>query len=65
MTTINSRWRKGGQRYDSKRTVETAHWVKDPNGGRRFVRKAVAEALFVERVRESHGWKNGAKVRKV
>lgn len=62
---MNSRWRKGAQRYSSERTVELAHWVREPDGGRRLERKAVTEILFVQRGHEPYGWKNGAKVRKV
>ena len=67
MAKINTRWGKGAQRYgsDRTRTVETAHWVKDPAGGRRLVRKAVTEAVFVQSAHEASGWKNGAKVRKI
>lgn len=62
---MNTRWRKGAPRYSSERTVETARWVKQPDGGKRLERKAVTEILFVARAAEPYGWKNGAKVRKI
>jgi len=62
---LRSRWGKNAQRYSSERTVETANWVKEPDGGRRLNRKAVTEILFVQRGHEPYSWKNGAKVRKV
>ena len=65
MSKINSRWRKGAQRYSEKRTVELTRWVKDFAFGHRLVRKVVTEILFVAMGREPYGWKNGAKVRKV
>jgi hypothetical protein len=65
MSKINSRWRKGAQRYSSKRTVESARWVKDPSFGRRLVRKMVTELLFVEQGHEPYGWRHGARLHKV
>jgi hypothetical protein len=66
MAKMNSRWRKGAQRYDGKRTVERAHWVKDSvSGARRLVRKAVTEILFVAQAHEACGWRNGARIRKI
>lgn len=70
MSKTNSRWHLPGvvssvPRYDGKRTVETARWVKHPDGGKRLERKAVTEILFVARAAEPYGWKNGAKVRKI
>lgn len=62
---MNSRWRKGAQRYDSKRTVESSRWVNDPAFGKRLVRKVVTEVLFVAYAHEPYGWKNGARVRKI
>lgn len=65
MSETKSRWNKGAQRYDGKRTVDSAHWVKTQDGGRRLVRKSVTEVLFVAQAHEPSGWKNGAKVRKI
>ena len=62
---MNSRWRKGAQRYDGKRTVETARWTTNADGFMRLERKAVTEILFVARGHEPYGWRNGAKVRKI
>jgi hypothetical protein len=65
MAGINSRWRKGAQRYGGDRTVESAHWVRTGDGGRRLVRKAVTEVLFVQMAHEPFGWRHGAKVRSI
>jgi hypothetical protein len=60
---MNSRWRKGAERFSSKTTVEHARWVKDPNGGRRLEKDAPTEVRFVERCHAQPGWRNGAKIR--
>jgi hypothetical protein len=65
VSNINSRWRKGAQRYSSDRTVESVQWVRNPEGGRRLVRKAVSEVLFVNLAHELPGWRKGARLRKI
>jgi hypothetical protein len=61
---MNSRWRKGAQRYSTERTVEQTRFVKQPDGSRRRETDAVAEPRFVDRAHEVAGWRHGAKVRK-
>jgi hypothetical protein len=62
-TKVNTRWRKGAQRYSTDRTVEHARWVRQPDGGRRLERDAPTEVRYVERAREAPGWRRGARVR--
>jgi hypothetical protein len=61
---VNSRWRKGAQRYDTKRTVEQTRFVRQPGGARRRETDAPTEQKFCERVHEQPGWKNGARIQK-
>jgi hypothetical protein len=61
---MNSRWRKGAQRYDQKRTVEQTRFVKQPTGGYRKETDTPTEQKFCERAHEQPGWKNGARIRK-
>jgi hypothetical protein len=63
-TKLNTRWRKGAQRYRSDRTVEHTRYVRQPDGSRRRKTDAPTEVLFVARLREGEGWRNGARVRK-
>lgn len=63
-TNINSRWRKGAQRYRSDRTVEHTRYVRQPDGTRRRKTDAPSEVQFVGRLREADGWRNGARIRK-
>lgn len=70
MAKLGSRWVGTKQprkvpRYSPDRSVESAHWVREPGGGRRRVVKAVTEILYVQMGHEPYGWRNGAKVRKV
>jgi hypothetical protein len=61
---MNSRWRKGAQRYDTKRTVEQTRFVRQPDGSRRRETDAPTEQKYCERAHEQPGWKNGARIRK-
>jgi hypothetical protein len=61
---INSRWRKGAQRYSTDRTIEQTRFVRQPNGYRRRESDSPTEVRFVERVHEATGWHNGARIRK-
>jgi hypothetical protein len=62
---INSRWRKGAQRYPTDRTVEHTRFVRQPDGARRRKTDAPSEAVFVSRLRESPGFRNVARIRKL
>lgn len=62
---MNSRWRKGAQRYSSDRTIEHTRYVRQPDGSRRRKTDAPSEVQFVSRLRETFGWRNGARVRKL
>lgn len=53
---MNSRWRKGAQRYSSDRSME----IRGKNETER-----VTELVFVERLHAQPGWRNGAKIRKL
>ena len=57
---MNSRWRKGAQRYSSERTVESS--AGDGEGRRSSSR--LTEARWVEAQHEQPGWRNGARIRK-
>ena len=61
---MNSRWRKGAQRYDTKRTVEQTRHVRRPDGSIRRESDAPTEQKFCERTHEQPGWKNGARIQK-
>jgi hypothetical protein len=61
---MNSRWRKGAQRYDTKRTVEHTRHVRMADGSRRRETDAPTEVRFCERAHEATGWRNGARIRK-
>lgn len=63
-TKMNSRWRKGAIRYDTKRTVDQTRFVRQPDGTRRRETDAPTEVKFCDRVHESAGWRNGARVTK-
>ncbi len=62
---INSRWRKGAQRYSTKTTVEQTRHVRQANGSRRKESDAPTEARYVDRAHEVAGWRNGARVQKL
>lgn len=62
---LNTRWRKGAQRYSSDRTVEHSRYVKTPDGARRRKTDSPSEVMFVSRMHEPTGWRNGARVRKL
>jgi hypothetical protein len=64
MSSINSRWRKGAVRYDTKRTVEATRYVTQPNGVRRKETDSPTEVKFCERLHANPGWRNGARVSK-
>lgn len=49
---LNSRWRKGAERYSSKRTVED-----------RTHKDAPTEVRYNERRHEQPGWRNGARIK--
>lgn len=59
---INSRWRKGAQRYPSDRTVEHTRYGRQPDGARRRKTDAPTEAVFVARLHEAEGWRHGARI---
>jgi hypothetical protein len=61
---LNSRWRKGAQRYSTERTVDHVRHVMQADGKRRREVDAVAEPRFVERAHEAAGWRNGARIKK-
>ena len=61
---MNSRWRKGAQRYDTKRTVEQTRFIKQLDGSRRRETDAPTEVRFVERAHEAAGWRKGARIKK-
>jgi hypothetical protein len=63
-TKMNCRWRKGAQRYDTKRTVEQTRHVRMADGGFRRESDAPTEVKYCERMHEATGWRHGAKVRK-
>jgi len=64
---MNSRWRKGAVRYDSKRTVEHTRFVRQPDGSRRKESDSPTEVKYCERAHEraGDGWRKGARIRKV
>jgi hypothetical protein len=64
---MNSRWRKGAQRYDSKRTVDHTRFVRQPDGSRRKESDSPTEVKYCERAHEraDNGWRKGARIRKV
>ena len=59
MSKMNSRWRKGAERYSAKRTVEDRRLVGD-----RYENDAPAEVRFIERKHSPAGWRNGARITK-
>lgn len=61
---INTRWRKGAQRYGST-TVEHTRFVKTSDGARRKKTDSPSEVIFVSRLHEPTGWRNGARVKKL
>jgi hypothetical protein len=64
-TKLNTRWRKGAQRYPSNRTVEHTRYVRQADGSLRRKTDSPSEVIFVSRLRESPGWRNGARVKKL
>jgi hypothetical protein len=64
MSKLNSRWRKGGVRYDPKRTVEQTRHVRRTDGSVRRETDSPTEVKYCERVHEATGWRNGARIRK-
>jgi hypothetical protein len=61
---LNSRWRKGAVRYSSDRTVEHTRYVRQADGSRRRKTDAPTERVFVDRLRDADGFRNGARVMK-
>ena len=59
MAKLNSRWRKGAERYSPKRTVDDRRLVGD-----RYETDAPTEVRFIERKHSPQGWRNGARVTK-
>jgi len=64
-TKLNSRWRKGAQRYSSERTVDVTRYPKQTDGKRRRETDSASELSFISRSHEATGWHRGARVRKV
>lgn len=64
MSKPNSRWRKGAERYSTKRTVEDVRHVRDPDGIFRRETDAPTEVRFNDRRHSPPGWRNGARVTK-
>jgi len=64
MAKMNSRWRKGAQRYSTERTVEHTRSVRQADGNRRRETDSVTEVRFVERAHEGPEWRKGARIRK-
>lgn len=61
MKGANSRWLKGRIRVSTERTLEDGRWVRHGSGWR-FETEQVTERAWVDRRKESEGWRNGAKV---
>jgi hypothetical protein len=53
-----SRWNSGATRFSSTKTVERHRWVK----GRHKI-DAPTERAYADGFRETHGWRNGARIR--
>lgn len=64
MSKMNSRWRKGAQRYSTERTVEHTRFVREPSGHFRREVDAPTETRFCDRLHQSAGWRGGARGRK-
>jgi hypothetical protein len=64
MAQINSRWRKGAERYSTSRTVAQTRSVRQPGGAYRQEADAPTEVRYVERMHSSDGWRNGARIMK-
>ena len=61
---LNSRWRKGAERYSQQRTVEDTRYARDARGHWKRETDSPTEKAFVERRHQSAPWRNGARVRK-
>ena len=61
---MNSRWRKGAERYSTKRTVDDTRYVRQPDGACRKEADAPTEARYNERRHSPQGWRNGARITK-
>ena len=61
---LNSRWRKGAQRYSAERTVDRTRQVRQADGKYRRETDAVTEPRFVESIHEGPEWRKGARIRK-
>jgi hypothetical protein len=55
----NTRWRKGAERYSTKRSLDDVRWIKGVK-----TEDSVTEVAFCERRHSSPGWHRGARVRK-
>lgn len=64
MAKINSRWRKGAQRYSTERTVDVVSHARQADGKRRREVDSLTEVRFCERTHEQPGWRKGARIRK-